>query len=163
MRLGRGIFAMGALLILKGSAIAGAGIAPTQPIPFNHETHVGKRQISCVFCHPYAAEGPHAGIPSLSTCADCHRVVWPSHPDVIKVMQAYQNREPIRWVRVTYLPDFVRFTHRRHVKAGIACQTCHGDLGTMPRVYQARSLNMGDCLSCHRQNNAPTDCLTCHY
>jgi hypothetical protein len=30
-------------------------------------------------------------------------------------------------------------------------------------VEQVRDLKMGDCVDCHRENNAPTDCLTCHY
>jgi hypothetical protein len=25
------------------------------------------------------------------------------------------------------------------------------------------NLNMGYCLNCHQQRNAPVDCLTCHY
>jgi len=24
-------------------------------------------------------------------------------------------------------------------------------------------LNMGFCVNCHRQKNAPNDCLTCHF
>jgi hypothetical protein len=33
---------------------------------------------------------------------------------------------------------------------------------TMTQVHQVRSLEMGWCVGCHRQNNAPTDCWTCH-
>jgi hypothetical protein len=43
------------------------------------------------------------------------------------------------------------------------CIICHGDIGGMVKVKQVRSLKMGDCLQCHRQNSAPTDCTTCHY
>ena len=43
------------------------------------------------------------------------------------------------------------------------CVICHGDIGGMVKVRQVRSLKMGDCLDCHRQNSAPTDCTTCHY
>ena len=43
------------------------------------------------------------------------------------------------------------------------CVICHGDIGGMVKVRQVRSLKMGDCLDCHRQNSAPTDCTACHY
>ncbi len=32
----------------------------------------------------------------------------------------------IRWNRVYTLPDFVRFVHKPHIWAGVACQECHG-------------------------------------
>jgi len=43
------------------------------------------------------------------------------------------------------------------------CSICHGDVGSMIKVKQVRSLKMGDCVDCHRKNSAPTDCTTCHY
>ena len=43
------------------------------------------------------------------------------------------------------------------------CSVCHGDVGSMTKVKQVRSLKMGDCVDCHRDNSAPTDCVTCHY
>ena len=70
---------------------------------------------------------------------------------------------PVPWVRVHTLPDFVRFDHRPHVLSGVSCQSCHGPVETMERVRQEASLSMGWCVNCHRDNNAPTDCATCHY
>ena len=32
----------------------------------------------------------------------------------------------------------------------------------MVKVEQVRPLKMGDCVNCHRDNGAPTDCTTCH-
>ena len=49
------------------------------------------------------------------------------------------------------------------VAPAATCAICHGDVGSMVRVKQVRSLKMGDCLDCHRDNDAPTDCTTCHY
>jgi len=81
--------------------------------------------------------------------------------------------QPIPWVRVHDLPDFVYFDHRAHVNAGVDCQRCHGEVQTMERVRQVESLNMGWCVNCHRQVNeqgvkgqpvhAPLDCATCHF
>ena len=75
---------------------------------------------------------------------------------------------PIPWVRVHKVPDYVQFPHMRHVNAGVTCQTCHGQVQKMTRVYQYAPLNMGWCINCHIGNVNPAwkaryDCSTCHY
>jgi hypothetical protein len=84
-----------------------------------------------------------------------------------------QPTEPVSWVKVHNLPDYVYFDHRAHVNSGVACQTCHGPVETMERVRQVSDLSMGWCIDCHRQANekgikgkavhASIDCVTCHY
>ena len=154
------------VLVLGGAAVALATTArrqgPEQPIAFSHKQHVGDRGISCVYCHQGVATTAHATLPSTETCMDCHRVVRTDSPEVQKVAAAYQAGEAIPWVKVTDLPDFVRFTHRRHIQAGVDCMSCHGDVAKMDRVFKANPLTMGNCLSCHEQMGASTDCLTCH-
>ena len=49
------------------------------------------------------------------------------------------------------------------VAASSVCVICHGDVGSMEKVKQVRPLKMGDCVDCHRDNAAPTDCTTCHF
>ena len=81
--------------------------------------------------------------------------------------------QPIEWVKVHNLPDYVYFDHRAHVTAGVQCQGCHGPVETMERVRQAENLTMGWCVNCHRAANkngvagktvhASIDCATCHY
>lgn len=82
-------------------------------------------------------------------------------------------RRPIEWNRVHDLPDFVAFDHRPHVVAGVACQRCHGPIGSMDRVRQFEDLTMGWCVECHRESGGTRlagrpvdpslDCVTCHY
>jgi hypothetical protein len=153
------------VLVLGGAAaiaMASRPAGPVQPVAFSHKIHVGDRGISCVFCHQGVTTTANALLPSTATCMDCHRVVKPDSPEVKKVAAAFQAGEAIPWVRVTDLPDFVRFTHRRHIQAKVDCTSCHGDVSRMDRVHKAKSLTMGSCLSCHHQKQAPTDCLTCH-
>jgi hypothetical protein len=57
--------------------------------------------------------------------------------------------KPIPWIRIHKLPEYVHFPHTRHVNAGVTCQTCHGQIQKMDRVYQFATLNMGWCVSCH--------------
>jgi len=60
--------------------------------------------------------------------------------------------EPIEWIRIHSLPDFVAFDHRPHEAAGVPCQKCHGPIETMERVRQAEALSMGFCVNCHRSS-----------
>ena len=132
------------------------GYAPEQPIPFSHRLHAGDNHIPCMYCHTNVERSRHATVPALNICMNCHSVVAVNKPNIIKLTQAYNSDKPIEWVRILDLPDFVFFSHRWHIAHGFQCQECHGPVQTMDRVYQYRKLNMGDCVSCHRQNGGPT-------
>jgi len=138
------------------------GRPPEQPIAFPHSIHAGKLSMSCLFCHDTADKSPLAGAPPLERCAGCHRSIAADRPGVKKLLSHLEEKRPLHWVRVHELPDFVYFSHRPHVLAGLDCAACHGDLSAMERVRQVRPLSMGWCVSCHRANDASMDCATCH-
>ncbi len=127
--------------------------APEQPIPYSHKLHAGDYKIPCLYCHGTAERSSHAEVPGLETCMNCHQAVKLDSPWIKQMAAAYAEKKPIKWVKVHVLPDFVRFNHRRHVAAGIECQSCHGPIQTMEKVYQWAPLNMGWCINCHRNNN----------
>ncbi|MBI2267468.1 MAG: cytochrome c3 family protein [Armatimonadetes bacterium] len=133
-----------------------------QPIAFSHARHAGVRQISCVFCHTGVLKGDMAGVPSVKDCMQCHQVVRPDSPEVQKIQEHWDKGTPIEWFKVYNLPQHVHFSHRAHVSKGIECKTCHGDLTHMDVVRREVDLNMGKCVSCHRENKAPDDCTICH-
>ena len=81
---------------------------------------------------------------------NCHAVTRVDKPEIKRVTAAFKANEVIEWQRVYTLPDHVYFDHRPHVNAGIACQTCHGEVQTMERVSREMLMRMGNCLSCHR-------------
>ena len=90
------------------------------------------------------------GVPPAALCLNCHNQIWNSSPMLQLVWRSDRARRPIRWQRVNFLPDFVYFNHAIHVQKGIGCETCHGRVDRMPRVFQAAPLTMGWCLDCHR-------------
>ena len=138
--------------------------APQQPIAFDHQLMVGSG-IPCLYCHTNAIKGPAAGIPSVQLCMGCHDVIAVDSPEVQKLAGYWQRQEPIPWVRVHRLPRFVFFTHQVHVSAGLNCENCHGDVGTMETTHAVVVMDMGWCLRCHeKQPNAPQlkDCVVCH-
>lgn len=127
------------------------GYQPPQPIAFSHQLHAGEREIPCLYCHYGAERSRHAGIPALSVCMGCHREIDKPSLELARLTDAVERRRPIRWIQVHKLPDFVYFSHRRHVGAGVECRDCHGAVETMEVVRQEAPLSMGWCLACHQQ------------
>lgn len=160
---------------------------PQQPIQFTHRLHVALG-VQCLYCHPGALRGPSPGLPTLTKCWGCHQQVARTltSPKLAVLVDYVQNNKPIKWVPVAQVPDFVHFTHRPHIAAGLNCENCHGDMTKVDIAENPQVINMGWCLTCHKArtedngsnnpNNDPavsallekkriklTDCGTCHY
>jgi hypothetical protein len=153
-------------------AVLGFGDGPTQPIAFPHTTHVTEAGIDCQFCHRTVSTDEAASIPAVAQCQFCHdfgkidgsaSTSDTAQTEIAKLFDEAGNAQAINWVRVHRVPDHVQFVHAPHIQNGVSCSTCHGDIGSMEVVEQVRNLKMRDCVDCHRDNNAPTDCATCHY
>ena len=128
---------------------------PDQPIKFSHVVHAGENQIDCHYCHTTAAHSKSAGIPDVNICWNCHSIVRDGSNSgmhqINKVVEAYEDRIPIQWIRIHNLQDHAFFSHAQHVKVGkIECETCHGPVEQMDRVSQVGDLSMGWCINCHR-------------
>lgn len=138
---------------------------PEQPIQYTHKVHLNTVGLQCTFCHAGVDQGPDARIPSVTLCMTCHQAIATDKPE-IKKLAAYKARgEDIPWQRVYgFQPSaHVKFNHAPHIRAGVDCAKCHGDLHTMTVAERKVDHTMGFCVECHRQNNAPVDCVTCHY
>lgn len=149
--------------------------------------------LDCLFCHRTVTEQASAGVPAVQLCAHCHEVAGGEDSEPLQQLRATAGitagsvGQPIDWRRVHRLPDHVRFAHQPHIDylinnpwaiqnatdAGIlnasvvapsaVCSTCHGDVAAMEQVAQVQALKMRQCVACHRVNEAPTGCETCHY
>lgn len=125
-----------------------------QPVAFDHRHHVVDDQIDCVYCHRDVERAPMAGVPPTELCLNCHNQIWNNSPAVELLWDSRRANRPIAWRRVTFLPDFVFFNHAIHVHKGVGCETCHGRIDEMARVYQVAPLTMGWCVDCHRAPEA---------
>jgi ribosomal protein L24E len=153
----------------------------------------GNLGLDCTFCHRNVDKGAAATVPSVQQCMFCHSKITgegstslTALAEITKLRTASEQGDSISWVRVHRLPDHVQFVHDVHIRylmgrpdvivnstpaigpdgtvdAAQTCSTCHGQVATMAKVRQVRALKMGDCVDCHRANNAPTDCAACHY
>jgi hypothetical protein len=121
-----------------------------QPVQFSHAHHAGGMGLDCRYCHTSVENSAFAGIPPTKTCMNCHSQIWTNAPILEPVRASFRDNTNLNWIRVHDLPDFVYFNHQIHVKQGVGCATCHGRVDQMPLTYQAQSLLMEWCLSCHR-------------
>jgi hypothetical protein len=151
----------------------GVGYAPVQPIAFSHKLHAGTMQIDCQYCHTAAAVSPHATVPALSVCMNCHAVARKNRPEISKLTKYYEEGVALPWKRIHKVPDYAYFNHSSHVNKGIACVNCHGVVENMDVVTQVSQFTMAACLDCHRNaperlssvvgiKKGPDNCSTCH-
>jgi hypothetical protein len=145
----------GAYLTLIGAwvispATTAVGYMPEQPVPYSHRLHAGELGIDCRYCHSTVEETARASLPPASVCMNCHAMIRTESAALAQVRASFEGSEPLRWVRVHDLPDFVYFNHSAHVNAGVGCVSCHGRVDRMEVVRQVEPLSMGWCLECHR-------------
>lgn len=174
------------------------GYAPRQPIAFSHKRMAGVPVLTtnekgetvnnggfgipCVYCHTMPYKGRHSTLPSTAVCMNCHSTVGLNREWVLRMKEYWDRGEPIPWVKVHDLPDFVYFDHSAHLNAKnesgesklplvdefgkpmVACQNCHGKVDEMDIVSVQKPFNMQWCLDCHRkpEMKASTDCVACH-
>src|SRR5690606_37692461 len=127
-----------------------AGVIREQPVPFSHQHHVGDAGIDCRYCHTSVTESSFAGIPATDVCMNCHSQLWNDSPLLAPVRASYESNRPLVWTRVHTLPDHCYFDHSIHIRKGIGCTSCHGQVDEMPLMWRQESLLMGWCLECHR-------------
>jgi len=80
----------------------------------------------------------------------CHAQIATDAPSLELVRASLEENKPLEWIRVHDLADYVYFNHAIHVKQGIGCESCHGNVAQMPTVAKVENLQMDWCLECHR-------------
>ncbi len=163
------------------------GYAPKQPIYFPHskmaaepdwrteaggeEVNYGGYGIPCRYCHTMSYEGRHSTLPSTDICMNCHSTVGQDKEWVLELKKYWERGEPIPWIKVHDLPDFVYYDHSVHLNSVDAsgepkldCVDCHSDVENHDVVEVQTEFNMSWCLDCHRKPEmaASTDCVVCH-
>jgi hypothetical protein len=149
------------VVFLLGASLAGWGLDRSpylsavgwvfnQPVPFSHKHHVSDDGIDCRYCHTGVETSSDAGIPPTHTCMTCHSQLWTHAAMLAPVRQSMEFDVPIRWQRVSQLPDYVFFNHSIHISRGVGCVECHGRMDQMALTWRAKPFEMKFCLDCHR-------------
>src|SRR5699024_11226715 len=100
--------------------------APNQPVPFINKDHAGNLDIHCQYCHTDVFNSEYPNIPATQTCMNCHSQIKTDSPRLEPVRESWETGEPIEWINVHLLPDYVQFSHEAHVNVGVGCESCHG-------------------------------------
>ncbi|MEM9489228.1 MAG: cytochrome c3 family protein [Myxococcota bacterium] len=164
-------------------------IYPDQHIPlrFSHAQHLaleparvpGGQPLTCTTCHTRAARSRSSLdqlIPGEATCRPCHAIDR-SQPDKAVPTGAPPARcaachlgDPApggpgpKVQRVVIPAPNLKFSHAAHVRIGMTCTACHGDLRAegVALATRAQLPAMASCLACHDGRRAPAQCTTCH-
>ncbi|OGC95760.1 MAG: cytochrome C [candidate division Zixibacteria bacterium RBG_16_53_22] len=126
------------------------GYRPAQPVRYSHKLHAGDLGIDCRYCHYDVEVSAVANIPPTQICMNCHKTIGTDNERLLPVRESWSSGVPIQWVRVHQLPDFAYFDHSAHLRAGVGCVSCHGNVANMEIVELKKPLSMGWCLDCHR-------------
>jgi len=142
------------ILLIFTSMLSGEDFK--QPVLFSHKNHVEKNEIPCEFCHTYARRSLSSGAPSMESCFGCHQVVKGSDEEqkaeIVKLLEYWDAKQPIPWKKIHDVPDFVHFSHKRHINVGLDCTDCHGDIMQQELISfnsMINDLSMGWCMECH--------------
>lgn len=146
---------------------------PTQPLPFSHAIHAGALEIDCRTCHSGAQDAADAGgqspwdgrmtFPDTGTCMACHETIATESPAIQNLAGHHAAKTPVAWRRVFQVLKGVRWSHQWHLKAGVACETCHGPVAELKVMAQTTAVTaMASCIGCHQAYGASAICHTCH-
>lgn len=115
----------------------------------------------CMNCHKYVKEKADCPESAGKIQKIYDAVQWDSKKG--KYFELHNNRKvysdepsetqgnPIEWVKVHNLQDFVYFNHSQHVVVGgLECKECHGPVEEMGTAEHYAPLTMGWCINCHR-------------
>ncbi len=150
------IYVIGLIWYAWSPETINVGYQPEQPIPYSHAVHAGELGLDCRYCHTTVENSAFAAIPPTETCLNCHNPedgkagVHKQSPKLKALHESVATGEPIPWVKVHDLPDYVFFNHSIHVTSGVSCVECHGRVDQMETVRTVKSMAMGFCLDCHR-------------
>ena len=169
----RGLFITGACLNFQACNKTGEHIKEAlgrqtvkQPLAFDHAAHIKAEDMDCKDCHRFVEKSPHATLPKLKDCEDCHSQPQGKNPEEPKVRAYLDEAKEIPWVVVNKLPGHVYFSHRAHVSFGeMKCWDCHRDMRKVSKPVtksDIKYLTMSKCIECHKEKGVGTDCLTCH-
>lgn len=146
------LIGLGAIVnsVIRSPFMTQVNVAREQPVPFSHLHHVDQLGIDCRYCHTSVENAAFAGIPPTETCMTCHSQIWTEAEILEPVRESFRTGQPLNWIRVHDLSDFVYFNHSIHVEKGVGCETCHGRVDQMPLTWKSETMFMEWCLECHR-------------
>jgi len=135
--------------------------AIAQPNPFSHRQHI-QAGFKCDVCHQPVGASGKMQIPGVADCMKCHQTIKTDSPAIKKLAEIQRDDGLIAWRPVYKLPDFVYFSHPKHLNAKVECAVCHGPVKDRDQLWQEKEISMVACVDCHKLRKAPVNCDLCH-
>lgn len=143
-----------------------ANVAPhppaDQPVPFSHKLHM-TTGLQCESCHVKPEMSADMSLPSAAICMTCHAEIDKDRPDIKKLAEYAASGKALPWVRIYPLLPGIKYSHVPHLRAGLQCTTCHGNVLDQVAMSKMTAVtSMATCISCHQARQAKAECVTCH-
>lgn len=135
-------------------SISAMNFSPSQPVNFSHKAHIEKYGMKCTFCHSSATSSDYSNLPTTYSCMVCHIALRNETELIEKLNHSNDNDSVLAWNRIYRLPDYVHFSHKIHLRAGIDCSSCHGEVEKLDSMKLQKPFTMKRCLQCHRNPSA---------
>lgn len=166
---GRTVLSFAVLLLVSVSVrvettspIQGTPAGPVQPIPYSHKQHLALG-LQCRTCHVNPDAGKLMTFPPTAFCMGCHQTVAADRASIRKLAEFAASGNPIPWVRVYQVPEYVFWQHGSHLEANVACAECHGPVAERDVIaLETNVVRMLGCVTCHDKRQVFTDCGACH-
>ncbi len=147
----------------------GAYTLKEKHIPFNHKAHVVGEEIKCDICHKTASKEATAGMPTFKSCNKCHESIDAKKKPERSIKNFLVDDKPV-WSHITEFrtvaPDEIKFSHKVHVDAKMACTTCHKGVENATSITSKLRVTMRECIDCHAKThvgeNVRNNCTICH-
>ena len=88
-------------------------IPPQQPVSYSHALHAGQLGLDCRYCHTTVEDTAFASVPPTSVCMNCHALIAATSEKLVAVRESAASGNPVHWVQVHDLPNYVYFDHQR--------------------------------------------------
>ncbi|MCE9593549.1 MAG: hypothetical protein K8S98_05090 [Planctomycetes bacterium] len=148
------------LLVVAGCALIRA-LGPERRFAFSHARHVGEEKLDCIICHESAAVADDPGMPSPDTCQACHDELDAEKAPESQVATLFDAQQ-FRAAHASRIGAEPIFSHKQHVKADVACASCHDGIDDNRVVDASIAVDMARCTACHAERSLANACSTCH-
>ncbi len=129
-------------------------------IKFSHKFHQQEIEMTCVDCHAKSEISAAAGdnlLPDKEVCAGCHDVEDEENCQLCH----YEDEET--WQALPPYESDILFGHKFHVtEQNLECAACHKNLDEVDYANAESYPEMADCSSCHNNEQATLECISCH-
>ena len=98
------------------------GYQPIQPVAFSHAIHADQLGMDCRYCHNAVEKSWYSNVPSSGTCMNCHNQILKDDPKLALVRESAASGQPVPWIQIHKVPDYVYFNHSVHVNRGVSCE-----------------------------------------